>query len=637
MIKNPFAVVSPEELSAEQANQLFVETYSDYPEINRPGNTLVTGARGCGKTMLIRCSQPDFLMVRKNLSFSQLPYFSVNVSIKKTSLNLEELRILDNKHLPFSINEHFISLNVMMFTFLSLSQITFEQDSYSVESYQTFFDAYKMYLRASGCNNTPKANYDSPNSFFKSLYDHLFLMSCDFIPYFEGLYRKDNPNFEYMLPLLSYKRFIVPVFKELISVKGFPNGKPILIFIDDADNLSKTQTQIINSWLATRTQPTISLKVFSQIGLYKSFLTPTGELVESPHDYQEVNISSIYTNALSKDSSYYNKVIIILMKRLQLYGYFQDINIHDRKAVENSLRSFLPYYEKQEEGIAKEKDRIRNAYQDRGRGSRESDDVRRYAVPNYIRKLSGSSKNKHTFRYAGIDNIIHLSSGIVRYLLDSVGKMYDIVYSKKSEENNENAKIEFIPTDIQDRVMRSKADDYLFNELKKANELDAKSADSVDSFNILTTNNPISTTDKLANLINAMGKTFQEILLSGSDDDPLSGRSERKVFSIALSNPSQTSIEIKHVLELGVRLGFLHESHLGNKYGNGRTYLYILNRCFAPIFTLDPTGFQGYLFMQNEDLESAIHTGKRLRIIDDDRTDEENAIYQLSLFDLWEE
>ena len=637
MINNPFAVVSPEELSAEQANQLFVETNSDYPEINRPGNTLVTGARGCGKTMLIRCSQPDFLMVRKKLTFSQLPYFSVNVSIKKTSLNLEELRILDNNHLPFSINEHFISLNVMMFTFLSLSQISFEKESFFVESYQAFFDVYRKYLRASGCKNAPEVNYDSPNSFFKSLYEHLYIMSCEFIPYFDGLYHRDNPDFEYDLPLLSYKRFIVPVFKELICIPGFPSGKPILIFIDDADNLSKTQTKIINSWLATRTQPTISLKVFSQIGLYKSFLTPTGELVEAPHDYQEVNISSIYTNALSKDKSYYNKVIMILMKRLQLYGYYNDVNIDDKKEVEKALRTFFPYYKKQEEGIDKEKERIKNAYLNRGRGFRESDDIRRYAVPNYIRKLSGSSKNKHTFRYAGIDNIIHLSSGIVRYLLDSVGKMYDIVISKQSEDTNESIQIKCIPSDIQNIVMRKKADDYLFNELKKANELDIDTTKSEDGSNILTTNNPTSVTDKLANLINAMGKTFQEILLSGSDDDPLSGRSERKVFSIALTNPSQTSREIKQVLELGVRLGFLHESHIGNKYGNGRTYLYILNRCFAPIFTLDPTGFQGYLFMKNEDLENAIHTGKRLRVIDEDQSDEANAIYQLSLFDLWED
>ena len=79
MIGNPFSVVSPEELTAEQANQLFVEMHSDYPEITRQGNTIVTGARGCGKSMLIRCSLSDFLMVRKQISFSDLPYLPLNV------------------------------------------------------------------------------------------------------------------------------------------------------------------------------------------------------------------------------------------------------------------------------------------------------------------------------------------------------------------------------------------------------------------------------------------------------------------------------------------------------------------------------------------------------------------------------
>ena len=41
---NPFAVVSPEEMKAEKAAQLFVEMYSDYPQIKRPGNIIMTGA-----------------------------------------------------------------------------------------------------------------------------------------------------------------------------------------------------------------------------------------------------------------------------------------------------------------------------------------------------------------------------------------------------------------------------------------------------------------------------------------------------------------------------------------------------------------------------------------------------------------
>ena len=122
-----------------------------------------------------------------------------------------------------------------------------------------------------------------------------------------------------------------------------------------------------------------------------------------------------------------------------------------------------------------------------------------------------------------------------------------------------------------------------------------------------------------------MGKTFHDILISD--------RSERKVFSIALTNIPDT--ELKSVFELGVRLGFLHESYIGNKDGNGRTLLYVLNRCFAPIFTLDPTGFQGYLFMTNKDLKKALNNGKQLRNVLDPNLS--NEIRQLTIDDFLEE
>lgn len=631
-MKNPFAITSPEDLTAEQANQLFVEMHSDYPEITRPGNTLIMGARGCGKSMLIRCSLPDFLMVRQKCSFSQLPYIAVCVSIKRTSLNLQELHKLDNAHIPYLINEHFLTLNVVMQSFLSLIKNLYEDESYNPEAYRDFFEkTYMWYLRAAGCKDLVEPNYASPNDFFISLYDHLFKMSCNFIPYLSGLLVPEKPEISYSLPLLSFSRFIVPVFTKLLELPGFPKDKCLFIFIDDADNLSQIQTQILNSWLASRTQPTLSLKVSTQIGLYKTFLTSTGVLVEAPHDYQEVNISSLYTTKLP-DGSFYDKAAKILIRRLYLAGYADDSAMKNEKVMEESLNTFFPSYDKQVKGIAAEAEIIRAAYETNGRGNRLNDDVRRYATPNYIRNLGGTSKSRRSYRYAGLENIIHLSSGIIRYLLDATAKMFDTAENQISPEDKQSGKrVEFISTKIQDDVMRTKADFYLFTELPKGKELENE------DFEIATTNSPQSTTDKLANLINAMGKTFHEILVSGKADDPFSGRAERKVFSIALSNPEQPDKELQQVFELGIRLGFLHKSYIGNKNGTGRTSLYVLNRCFAPIFTLDPTGFQGYLFMTNDDLRMAIHSGKELRNIDDNKSDSENGLYQLSFYDYLEE
>jgi len=615
MIENPFAVVSPEEMSAEKANQLFVESSSEFPQIENPGNVIITGARGCGKSMLIRCAMPDVLMLKDKTTSSKLRYLAFRIPIKRTSPNLTEIRLLDKKHAPLVINEHFLALHVVMYSLLNLTDI--EYDDYSEEAYRKFFtEYYSYYMKLSGCLDEINVDYSSANSFFKSLYKHTEKLQADFVQYVTRLaLNTEGVNFSYSLPLLSFMRFIFPVFKELTNLPGFPPNKDIYIFIDDADNLSKTQTEVLNSWLAFRTQPTISLKISTQLGQYKTFLSSTGVLIESPHDYQDVNISARYTTDIDKGTNYYKKASEIIKKRLLSANI--DVDPED----------FFPPYDTQENGIKKEAEKIKSDFQLHGRGNRVDDDARRYAIPNYIRNLGGQSKSRSTYRYAGLDNIIHLSSGIIRYLLDATAKMYDIKCNKENKNNNVKLSVSSIPTDIQNEVMRKQADHFLFTELRKFEQtfeaqMDQDNNDSV----ISPISSPASDTEKLQNLICAMGKTFHEILLSD--------RSERKVFSVALSNiPDE---ELKRVFRLGVQIGFFHEMRIGNKDGSGRTFLYVLNRCFAPLFTLDPTGFQGYLFMTNSDLHKAIKDGKQLRTISSS-PDIEDDIKQLSFSDIWED
>lgn len=604
---NPFAVISPEEMSAEQANQLFVEMYSDFPQIKRPGNVIISGARGCGKSMLIRCSMPDVLMLKDKKKFSELDYLAIHVPIKKTILNITDLHLLDNMQAPYLINEYYMTLFVLMHTFLNLANIKY--DFYSEDIYRNFYEkTYRRYMRLNGCRDEIEVNYESPYSFFMSLYCHIEELQYVLINYIARLaLNPKGSDFSYNLPLLSFMRFIVPVFIELLNLPGFPRNKHIYIFIDDADNLSKTQTEILNSWLACRTQPTISLKVSTQLDMYKTFLTSTGILIESPHDYQNIDITYRYTNNIAKDKNYYAKAVSILKKRLLI------------NKIEVEPSDFFPEYEKQKEGIKAEEKKIREEFALNGRGNRIDDDVRRYAIPNYIRNLGGTSKSRSTYRYAGLDNIIHLSSGIIRYLLDAVAKMYDLAESKLS---NNNKQIYYIDTDIQNTIMRNQAEQFLFVELRKCGNVD-NDFEYAPSPILCPTNNA----EKLQNLISAMGRTFHEILVSN--------RSERKVFSVALTNIPDK--ELKDVFRLGVRLGFFHEMRIGNKDGNGRTMLYVLNRCFAPIFTLDPTGFQGYLFMTNEDLHKAIYTGKQLRKITKYDTNNDNDPKQLSFEDILED
>jgi len=113
---------------------------------------------------------------------------------------------------------------------------------------------------------------------------------------------------------------------------------------------------------------------------------------------------------------------------------------------------------------------------------------------------------------------------------------------------------------------------------------------------------------RLEMLINAMGKTFFAIL---TDKD----KSERRVFSIALSDQAQE--DVRRVLNLGVEEGYLYKATIGTKTGHGRTARYVLSRRLAPYFSLDPTSFSGYLFVTNDNLRQAMNKpNARLRDVE---------------------
>ena len=356
-----------------------------------------------------------------------------------------------------------------------------------------------------------------------------------------------------------------PILCELKKISIFPQSKPFFILIDDADNLNLAQTRILNSWVSYRTSAEVSLKISTQLS-YKTFRTVTNQTIDSPHDYSEVNIASIYTSSKFK---FYKRVKDIVEKRIKIY-LKKDI----------SAEEFFPCNISQENDIDLIGEEIKKEFALQGKGATAADDVKRYARPNYIKSLK-EKRSGSTYSYAGFEQLVSVSSGIVRYFLEPASLMFGEVLS------NNPADISFIPHSIQDEIIQKYSSDYLITEFEKIFREE----------NLNNTSNEIlSTSDMLMNLLIALGGMFHIILISNS--------SERRVFSIALS--SKPSKELEKVLSLGVRYGYLHESTIGNKQGTGRTKLYILSRLLAPNFKLDPTSFAGYKFLNADVLELAI-------------------------------
>jgi len=202
-----------------------------------------------------------------------------------------------------------------------------------------------------------------------------------------------------------------------------------------------------------------------------------------------------------------------------------------------------------------------------------------------MKRLAGTSKSGSTYSYAGFEQLVHLSSGIVRHFLESASMMYAETVSKSGGEP-----LSSIPHGIQNQIANDYSNAFLFSEFSKVEKDEGDPS--------LTLDKPA----KLKNLINALGGMFRQILMSEC--------SEQRVFSIAFSNGPD--MEVQEVLSLGVKYGYFHRSTIGNKEGTGRVPLYILTRRLAPTFKLDPNGFAGYKFVQNEAIKQAMYSPKKL-------------------------
>ncbi|HVT16838.1 MAG TPA: hypothetical protein VHQ90_11770 [Thermoanaerobaculia bacterium] len=568
--RNPFAVRTPEDLSANETLGLFVDVFTDFFKIREPGHTILNGARGTGKSMMFRYLQPDCQRMLRHAALSQLPYLGVLVSVKNTYPNITELQRLVDSYANALLNEHFLAMFVACRLFVTLAQNIGHLSAMERRELLTFYRrGFLGRLRRAGATNLRDGLPERASSV-----DILKTMAtcCDELYNDVVVYLKNLSFQAKLLPytgaLCGYLDLLVPLVEDLRSLSFIPHG-PVYLLVDDGDYLNEIQTRILNSWISTRTSASISIKVSTALN-YKSFYTLSRQRIDSPHDYSEVNMNDIYTSSKGK---YLGRVEEIVRKRLELSG------------IERTPRDFFPPDEAQEDEINRIGAEIKAAWKSEGRGHRPSDDVVRYARPKYIAGLKGTRKAGSSYSYAGFEQLVHVSSGVVRFFLDAAALMY----SEEVARSQTNHIIAIRPT-IQDQVLRQQSEELMFG------ELDKMFSDQSAAGSFAAGHGSDDLKWKLHNLLKLLGGIFHQKLISND--------SERRVFSVALSDEPDS--ELRSLFRLGVRFGYFQETTIGNKDGTGRTPLYVLTRRLAPYFFLDPTGFAGYLFVTSDKLREGL-------------------------------
>lgn len=596
MNDNPFATTTPEDLSADETISLFVDVFTDFHQLKENGNVLLKGPRGVGKSMMLRYMEPDCQMLATHKKFNELPYIAVYIPLKNTSFALPELSRF-NRHGADLLNEHVM----VLFTLIKIFDTIKNNCEFDEVDSGMFYDFYEdVFCDVLGLSYSAEDRNNAVGDTFNKIIKNLNEQNRTVLKYIRqsAFNQRYKP---YSGELYDYNTYLVPIVSAMMNIFGPKTGTVFLLF-DDAHYLMDIQTRVLNSWIASRTSRKICLKVSTQYN-YKTYLTMNGATIDTPHDYLEIDMATIYTERTRYvQSTYYKRIKDIIDRRLELFQ------------IDSTAETFFPIDVEQE----KEIEEIRKGYIERfdmglGKGYNRTDDANRYARPDFIKKLGGTRKSTRTYSYAGFDQLVNISSGIVRYFLLQAYQMYAKELSLQSE-TTADIKINKISPSIQNDIVRKNADKFLYDELESY-ENDSNYEEALKG-----------SLHKLGNLIQYLGGLFRKVLISN--------RSERRIFSVALSD--EPSKELKDILELGVQLGYLHKSTIGRKDAGsiGRTRLYVLNRRLAPVWTLDPNGFAGYLFLKSCLLEEALidPNGTLKKHVYGLEEEEEN---QLSLFDIF--
>lgn len=573
---NPFEIKTPEQNSAKDIVELFVDVFPDFGQILEKGHTFLNGPRGSGKSMMFRYMQPDCQMLVKECEARDLEYFSVYVGIKQTSINNSDLARLDS-HASILFNEHLLSTFVVSNVLNSIRETFGEQmNNYSSELYTFYKEIFVKYVGYSSFQIDTEVSSATQGS---DLLLHMINVVEDMervcLSYCKRIALANDVNIPYEGPLTDFVDFVEPVILGLKSLSMFPQDKPFYILIDDAGYLNLPQTKVLNTWVSYRSTKNICLKISTQLD-YKTHLTSNGKRIDAPHDYSEIDISTRYT---SSKSTYNDRIKEIVKKRIKKY-----------LQVEISPEEFFPENEKQQEEIKKIAEELRIANEDPTKPHAAADAVKRYARPEYMKRMQKEKKAGFHYSYAGFDQLVAISSGIIRHFLAPAQAMFSTAVAL----NNDNP-VNCITPKIQDDIIKEYSDGFLYNEFDDMRKDKAASDETLDN------------SGKIYNIVDALGRLFHMILVSNAAD--------RRVFSVALTdNPDK---ELYDILDMCEQYGYIHKGSIGNKSGTGRNRLYVLSRILAPHFKLDPTSYAGYKFMSSSVLKIALNDKQRfLRIFE---------------------
>lgn len=421
-IQNPFEYEAANKFSAEQILDFYIEDYNYSRFIYSRRNIFLVGERGTGKTMTLLYNSFSVQQINSAKSGEDLSTDLICVYVPcNTSLtHRTEYQLLEDFQAAV-VSEHFLVLSMMYAIVDTLSNISDLLDSVDVAKLtqdlefvldmelptdRPLFEGLKLVFQREVTRAQKAINAKGADAFYESA--------------------------------ISFSAGVLPLITHLRKIDKL-NNSHFALMLDDAHDLNTHQIKALNSWIAYRDNTIFSFKIATTKVDQPTFRTSSGGRILEGHDFTMVDMEQPYQN---KYSAFGKLVREIVKRRLEKID------------VSESPDDFFPVNPQFEKDVETHKEKVKQEAEEKfpgGTDKQKADYVYKYARASYFRHRLSSTANLPP--YSGFDTIVHISTGVIRNLLEPCYWMYDRVLSEKHATGETALTVDKIPNAIQTEII----------------------------------------------------------------------------------------------------------------------------------------------------------------------------------------
>lgn len=547
--KNPFEYDAAPNLSPELLVEWFIEDHNFSRFVQSSRNVLINGERGSGKSMALIYNSIRYQKIRQSLKGEAFPNSHIGFYIPcNTALTHKQEYLLLPEVEQAITSEHFLAYGIGASIAKDCMAIA---DDFSESDNQSLVEEFSYLF---GANPVPE---QKPFVYLRRLIQSKLRQDQEKMAKGTLVETPDEPT--------SFYTFVLPILEALKNTTLLKDSH-ISLLIDDAHDLNSHQKKVLNSWLGYRDHSVFSFKVaIAGIRVY-DLRTAFGGTILEGHDYITVDLEQPFQN---KESGFGKFARQVIQKRL------------DNVGIETTPDEFFPESEAFVAAMAECGKIAKQRALEKGIPETDTKAINDY-VFKYSRAIYFGERSPKAGRptYAGFDTLVHLSTGVIRNLLDPCYWMFEEYQSTSGGDV-----LVSIPHDIQSKVVQDRSStwwEFIRNKLDTQVEGCGKSE-----------------SDKLRNLFTVLAEHFKYRLQNH--------KSEPRILTFVISQMTdEARQELEPILRLAQKAQLLYVRNGRSKDGGGREDFFTPNRILWPEYGLDVHGQHGRASMKATDLINAM-------------------------------